>query len=85
MQRPQSPFQGSGARLDDHVLFAQVSGTNSAVNGERTSGIYEEISEVHMDLPREAVYEEVLNMATNYPSVQDGVAEESHCEMSPTS
>ena len=67
------------------VHSAQASETNSIVSGERTSGIYQEISESHMDFPQAADYEEVLNMNTpyNYPSLRDGMAEESAWELRP--
>ena len=70
---------------DGLVNSAQASETNLIVSGERTSGIYQEISESHMDFPQATDYEEVLNMNTsiNYPSLRDGIAEESSDELKP--
>ena len=70
---------------DGLVHFGQTCETNSIVSGERTSGIYQEISESHMDVPQASDYEEVLNMNTsyNYPCLWDGMAEEYICDLRP--
>ena len=71
--------------LDGLVHSAQASETHSIVSGERASCIYQEISDSHLDFPQAAAHEEVLNMntSTNYPSLWDGIAEESSYELKP--
>ena len=67
--------------IDDLVNHGRGAGTDSVVGGEMASGNFQEISDLHVDSQRVDAYEEVLDMVTDYPSQQHGMAERYPREM----
>ena len=70
--------------LDDQVNHGRVSGTDSSVGGGMVSRTFPEITNILVDFPRVNAYEEVVNTATNYPSLQDDIAKDMRQQMRPS-